>query len=77
VKNLGFFTYLLSGRPGRSFVTGLGVRPPMRPHDRRSGGDHVDDPWPGYLFFSVTATPAPSIRRTDVSSFGFLVMAST
>lgn len=34
---------------GRSFVTGLGYRPPMRPHDRRSGGDKVDDPWPGYL----------------------------
>jgi endoglucanase len=34
---------------GRSFVTGLAFRPPMRPHDRRSGGDKVDDPWPGYL----------------------------
>ncbi len=34
---------------GRSFVTGLGFRPPMHPHDRRCGGDDVDDPWPGYL----------------------------
>lgn len=34
---------------GRSFVTGLGYQPPMRPHDRRSGGDKVDAPWPGYL----------------------------
>jgi endoglucanase len=34
---------------GRSFVTGLGDRPPMHPHDRRSGSDNVDDPWPGYL----------------------------
>jgi endoglucanase len=34
---------------GRSFVTGLGDHPPMHPHDRRSGGDNVDDPWPGYL----------------------------
>jgi len=34
---------------GRSFVTGLGFRPPMFPHDRRSGGDNVVDPWPGYL----------------------------
>jgi endoglucanase len=34
---------------GRSFVTGLGFRPPLRPHDRRSGGDRVDDPWPGYV----------------------------
>jgi endoglucanase len=34
---------------GRSFVTGLGFKPPMHPHDRRSGGDNVEDPWPGYL----------------------------
>jgi endoglucanase len=34
---------------GRSFVTGLGDRPPLHPHDRRSGGDDVDAPWPGYL----------------------------
>lgn len=34
---------------GRSFVTGLGWQPPMNPHDRRSGGDRVRAPWPGYL----------------------------
>jgi endoglucanase len=34
---------------GRSFVTGLGVLPPMKPHDRRSGGDTIPQPWPGYL----------------------------
>ena len=34
---------------GRSFVTGLGVRPPLHPHDRRSGADDVAEPWPGYL----------------------------
>jgi endoglucanase len=34
---------------GRSMVTGLGDLPPMHPHDRRSGGDKIDDPWPGYL----------------------------
>lgn len=34
---------------GRSYVTGLGHRPPMFPHDRRSGGDDLDAPWPGYL----------------------------
>ena len=33
----------------RSFVTGLGTRPPMHPHDRRSTGDAVEPPWPGYL----------------------------
>lgn len=34
---------------GRSYVTGLGVNPPMFPHDRRSGADDVKDPWPGYV----------------------------
>jgi endoglucanase len=34
---------------GRSYVTGLGHLPPMRPHDRRSGADGIDTPWPGYL----------------------------
>jgi endoglucanase len=34
---------------GRSFVTGLGINPPMHPHDRRSGADSVLAPWPGYL----------------------------
>jgi endoglucanase len=34
---------------GRSYVTGLGRRPPLFPHDRRSAGGKVDNPWPGYL----------------------------
>jgi endoglucanase len=34
---------------GRSYVTGLGVNPPMHPHDRRSGADGIDAPWPGYV----------------------------
>lgn len=34
---------------GRSYVTGLGANPPQAPHDRRSGGDSVEPPWPGYL----------------------------
>ena len=33
----------------RSYVTGLGINPPMKPHDRRSGADKVKAPWPGYL----------------------------
>lgn len=33
----------------RSFVTGLGINPPKNPHDRRSGGDNIVEPWPGYL----------------------------
>lgn len=34
---------------GRSYITGLGHQPPRYPHDRRSGGDTVPAPWPGYL----------------------------
>ncbi len=34
---------------GRSFVTGLGHQPPMHPHDRRSGADDIEAPWPGYV----------------------------
>lgn len=34
---------------GRSYVTGLGHNPPLRPHDRRSGADDNEAPWPGYL----------------------------
>ena len=34
---------------GRSFVTGVGHDPPRHPHDRRSGADKVDPPWPSYL----------------------------
>ena len=34
---------------GRSYVTGEGHKPPLHPHDRRSGADDVINPWPGYL----------------------------
>lgn len=34
---------------GRSFVTGIGHRPPLHPHDRRNGINGFADPWPGYL----------------------------
>ena len=33
----------------RSYVTGLGINPPLHPHDRRCGADAIDAPWPGYL----------------------------
>ncbi|MDD5327022.1 MAG: glycoside hydrolase family 9 protein [Phycisphaerae bacterium] len=33
----------------RSYVTGLGHNPPMKPHDRRCGADKIDEPWPGYI----------------------------
>ncbi len=44
---------------GRSFVTGIGANPPMHPHDRRSGGDDVKEPWPGYL------VGGPNPKATD------------
>jgi endoglucanase len=34
---------------GRSYVTGLGHLPPMYTHDRRSGADGIELPWPGYI----------------------------
>jgi endoglucanase len=34
---------------GRSFVTGLGHKPPMHPHDRRNGINGFPEPWPGNL----------------------------
>jgi endoglucanase len=43
----------------RSYVTGLGHSPPMHPHDRRSEGDDVAAPWPGYL------VGGPHPRATD------------
>ncbi len=33
----------------RSFVTGVGLNPPMHPHHRPSEGDRVTAPWPGHL----------------------------
>ena len=34
---------------GRSMVTGVGGNPPLQPHCRRSAGDEIAAPWPGYL----------------------------
>lgn len=46
----GIADYILGNNYyGRSFVTGLGVNPPMFPHDRRSAADGIADPWPGYI----------------------------
>ena len=33
----------------RSWVTGVGLNPPMHPHDRRSSADGITPPYPGYL----------------------------
>jgi len=44
---------------GRSFVTAVGFDPPRHPHDRRSGGDPLAHPWPGYL------VGGPEVKATD------------
>ena len=33
----------------RSYVTQVGINPPLNPHHRPSGGDGYGPPWPGYL----------------------------
>jgi len=33
----------------RSYVTGLGINPPMNPQHRPSAADGITNPWPGYL----------------------------
>ncbi len=50
---------------GRSFVTGLGHRPPLHPHDRRSASDAVDNPWPGYLVGGPHPTALDWNDQTD------------
>lgn len=52
--------HLLGRNPyGRSYMTGVGHRPPQEPHCRRSEGDSVDAPWPGYLI------GGPNPKATD------------
>jgi endoglucanase len=33
----------------RSYITGVGINPPMNPHHRPSAADGIVNPWPGYL----------------------------
>jgi endoglucanase len=50
---------------GRSYVTGLGHKPPLFPHDRRSGADNVENPWPGYLVGGPWPGPMDWIDKQD------------
>src|SRR3954453_6636482 len=50
---------------GRSYVTGLGAHPPLFPHDRRSGADNVQAPWPGYLVGGPWPGPNDWIDNQD------------
>lgn len=60
----------LLGRNGisRSFVTGVGVDPPMNPHHRPSRADGADAPWPGLLVGGPQGQPweAPENDMTPV-----------
>lgn len=51
----------------RSYVTGLGVDPPLYPHDRRSGADNVANPWPGYLVGG--GWPKPTDWKDEEASY--------
>ncbi len=43
---------------GRSYVTGLGFKPPLHPHDRSSASAGNTGPWPGFLVGGPHPTPA-------------------
>ncbi|MBE2213226.1 MAG: glycoside hydrolase family 9 protein [Opitutaceae bacterium] len=68
---------------GRSMVTGVGRFPPMRPHDRRSAGDQVDAPWPGYLVGGPEKgardwddlTPRYQVNETAINWNGAMIYA--
>jgi endoglucanase len=51
---------------GRSQVTGVGVMPPLHPHHRPSGADHIGAPWPGLL---VGGGQSPMNWADDQSQF--------
>lgn len=56
---------------GRSFVTGVGLEPPMNPHHRPSIADGVAPPWPGLLVGGPSNTQdsqTPATTWVDQSS---------
>ena len=61
-------SYLFGRNPyGRSFITGVGERPPQFPHDRRVGGDGVSSPWPGNLIGGPW--PVPTSWKDEQTDF--------
>lgn len=61
----GSFDYLLGrNATGYSFVTGFGSKTPMHIHDRRSEGDNIAPPIPGY----VAGGPNPNNMSGDCGS---------
>jgi endoglucanase len=61
---LGNLDYLL-GRNclGVSWVTGVGVRPVMKPHHRPSAADGIEAPWPGLLSGGPNRNPGDDVAR--------------
>lgn len=52
----------------RSYVTGVGINPPMKPHDRRSGADGIENPWPGYLVGGSPGSGADPYLKSHVAA---------
>lgn len=50
---------------GRSFVTGLGVAPPLAPHHRPSVADGIRAPWPGLLIGGPHGEGADPLSEED------------
>jgi endoglucanase len=54
---------------GRSFMTGVGAKPPLHPHHRPSIADSVEQPWPGLLVGGPSKSdPAPATVWQDDSA---------
>jgi len=52
----------------RSYVTGLGINPAMKPHDRRSGSDNEVEPWPGYIVGGGSKATAWNDKQEDYTT---------
>ena len=52
----------------RSYVTGLGINPAMKPHDRRSGSDKEVEPWPGYIVGGGSKATAWNDKEEDYTT---------
>ena len=54
---------------GRSFMTGIGAKPPLHPHHRPSVADGIEPPWPGLLVGGPSKSdPAPATVWLDDSA---------
>lgn len=59
--------YLLGRNPfGRSFITGVGFAPPLRPHHRPSSSDQITAPWPGLLVGGPYKNPQDTLASAEL-----------